>query len=306
MSNELKAIWNHVAEIWNLVVGTAPSGQVITVGQILSVIVLLLTGYFGSKLLGFLVGRRLDKTRLRPDVVHVLKRIVFFAVLIVVFITALGLLGIPLTAFAFATGALAIGIGFGAQNIINNFISGWILMGERPIRIDDFIEFDAWQGTVEQVGNRSTRIRRTDGVHLLVPNSQLLERTVVNWTLVDQSIRTIVRVGVEYGSPVRLVSDLIMQAVAEQQQIKEAPAPAVIFEDFGDNSLVFDAYFWCDVTGEKFLREIRSDIRFRICELFAENDIVVAFPQRDVHLDTKDALEIRVLPTEAPQAEATA
>ena len=306
MSDELKAIWNHVIEIWNFVVGTAASGQVITLGQILSVIVLLLAGYFGSKLLGFLVGRRLDKTKLRPDIVHVLKRIVFFAVMIVVFITALGLLGIPLTAFAFATGALAIGIGFGAQNIINNFISGWILMGERPIRIGDFIEFDAWQGVVEQVGNRSTRIRRTDGVHLLVPNSQLLERTVVNWTLVDQSIRTIVRVGVEYGSPVRLVSDLIMQAVAEQQQIKETPAPAVIFEDFGDNSLVFDAYFWCDVTGEKFLREIRSDIRFRICELFAENDIVVAFPQRDVHLDTKDALEIRVLPAEAPQGEAAA
>ena len=306
MSDELKAIWNHVIEIWNFVVGTAASGQVITLGQILSVIVLLLAGYFGSKLLGFLVGRRLDKTKLRPDIVHVLKRIVFFAVMIVVFITALGLLGIPLTAFAFATGALAIGIGFGAQNIINNFISGWILMGERPIRIGDFIEFDAWQGVVEQVGNRSTRIRRTDGVHLLVPNSQLLERTVVNWTLVDQSIRTIVRVGVEYGSPVRLVSDLIMQAVAEQQQVKETPAPDVIFEDFGDNSLVFDAYFWCDVTGEKFLREIRSDIRFRICELFAENDIVVAFPQRDVHLDTKDALEIRVLPAEAPQGEAAA
>ena len=304
MSDDLKAIWNHVTEIWNFVVATAPSGQVTTVGQIMSVIVLLLAGYFGSKLLGFLVGRRLDKTKLRRDVVHVLKRIVFFAVLIVVFITALGLLGIPLTAFAFATGALAIGIGFGAQNIINNFISGWILMGERPIRIGDFIEFDAWQGVVEQVGNRSTRIRRTDGVHLLVPNSQLLERTVVNWTLVDQSIRTIVRVGVEYGSPVRRVSELIMQAITEQQQIKTTPAPSVVFEDFGDNSLVFDAYFWCDVTGEKLLREIRSDIRFRICELFAENDIVVAFPQRDVHLDTKDALEIRILPADATRAEA--
>lgn len=306
MSGELKTIWNHVTEIWNFVVATAPSGQVVTVGQIVSVIVLLVAGYFGSKLLGFLVGRRLDKTKLRPDVVHVLKRIVFFAVLIVVFITALGLLGIPLTAFAFATGALAIGIGFGAQNIINNFISGWILMGERPIRIDDFIEIDAWQGTVEQVGNRSTRIRRTDGVHLLVPNSQLLERTVVNWTLVDQSIRTIVRVGVEYGSPVRRVSELIMQAVTDQQQVKPAPAPSVVFEDFGDNSLVFDAYFWCDVTGEKLLREIRSDIRFRICELFAENDIVVAFPQRDVHLDTKGALDIRVLPADGQVPSASA
>ena len=287
---------------WNFILTTAPSGQSITVGQGLSVISLLLVGYYGSRLVGFFLGRRLAKTDLRPDVVHIFKRVTFFTILILVFITALGLLGIPLTAFAFATGALAIGIGFGAQNIINNFISGWILMAERPIRIDDFIEIDAWQGTVESVGNRSTRIRRTDGVHLLVPNSQLLERTVVNWTLVDQLIRTTVRVGVEYGSPVRRVSDLIMEAVNKQAQVRTSPSPSVVFEDFGDNSLVFDTHFWCDVTGEKLLREIRSDIRFRICELFEANNIVVAFPQRDVHLDTKNALEIRVLPSDPPAA----
>ena len=289
MLNDLKAIFD-------LDLVTMPSGQVITVGQAVSVLVLLVVGYVGGRLIGFMLGRRLEKTRLRPDVIYILKRMVFFTILVLVVITALGLLGIPLTAFAFATGALAIGIGFGAQNIINNFISGWILMAERPIRIDDFIEIDAWQGIVERVGNRSTRIRRSDGVHLLVPNSQLLERTVVNWTLVDQSIRTTVRVGVEYGSPVRLVSELIMKAVAGQTQVKTTPEPTVVFEDFGDNALIFDAYFWCDVTGEKLLREIRSDIRFRICDLFAENNVIVAFPQRDVHLDTKDALEIRVLP----------
>lgn len=287
---------------WNFILTTAPSGQSITVGQLLSVIALLLIGYYGSRLVGFILGRRLEKTDLRPDVVHIFKRVAFFTILILVFITALGLLGIPLTAFAFATGALAIGIGFGAQNIINNFISGWILMAERPIRIDDFIEIDTWQGTVESVGNRSTRIRRTDGVHLLVPNSQLLERTVVNWTLVDQLIRTTVRVGVEYGSPVRRVSELIMEAVTKQAQVRTSPSPSVVFEDFGDNSLVFDTHFWCDVTGEKLLREIRSDIRFRICELFEANNIIVAFPQRDVHLDTKNALEIRVLPSDAPVA----
>jgi small-conductance mechanosensitive channel len=287
---------------WNFVLTTTPSGQSITLGQVLSVIALLLVGYYGSRLVGFILGRRLAKTDLRPDVVHIFKRVTFFTILILLFITALGLLGIPLTAFAFATGALAIGIGFGAQNIINNFISGWILMAERPIRIDDFIEIDAWQGTVESVGNRSTRIRRTDGVHLLVPNSQLLERTVVNWTLVDQLIRTTVRVGVEYGSPVRRVSELMMEAVTRQAQVRTSPSPSVVFEDFGDNALVFDAHFWCDVTGEKLLREIRSDIRFRICELFEANDIVVAFPQRDVHLDTRSALEIRMLPSDPPAA----
>ncbi len=284
--------------LWNLTLATAPGGQSVTVGQLVSVLVLVLVGYFGSRFLVYLLGRRMGKANMRPDVVHVVKRIVFILFLVVVGLTALSLLGIPLTAFAFATGAIAIGVGFGAQNIINNFISGWILMAERPIRIGDFIEIDNWQGVVEAVGTRSTRIRRTDGVHLLVPNSQLLERTVVNWTLVDKEIRSMVRVGVEYGSPVRLVADLIMQVVTEHPMVKEAPPPAVMFEDFGDNALVFDAYFWCDAGSEKVLREVRSSMRFRIAELFAENDIVVAFPQRDVHLDTSSPLELRMLPGE--------
>lgn len=292
-------------EIWNFVFATAPGGQTISVGQIMSVLALLEAGYYGSKFVGYILGRRLASTKLRPDVIHILKRVVFFSILLLVVVTALSLLGIPLTAFAFATGAIAIGVGFGAQNIINNFISGWILMAERPIRIGDFIEIEAWQGTVESVGNRSTRIRRTDGVHLLVPNSQLLERTVVNWTLVDQEIRTTVRVGVEYGSPLREVSELILQAVIEQNSVKKVPVPNVVFEDFGDNSLVFDAYFWCDVSGEKLLREIRSDIRFRICELFAQNGIVVAFPQRDVHLDSKEPLEIRITPADKGSVRST-
>lgn len=285
----------NVKDLWNFTLATAPSGQTVSIGQILIVLALVIVGYFGSRFLVFLVGRRLGKAQVRADVVHVVKRILLITFLIVIGVTALSLLGIPLTAFAFATGAIAIGVGFGAQNIINNFISGWILMAERPIRIGDFIEIDDTQGVVETVGTRSTRIRRTDGVHLLVPNSQLLERTVVNWTLIDLEIRTTVRVGVEYGSPVKLVAKLIMQAVSEHGLINKAPEPSVIFEDFGDNALIFDTFFWCDAASEKNLREIRSDVRFRICELFAEHDIIVAFPQRDVHLDANGPLEIRML-----------
>ena len=287
-----------VKAFWNFSLATSPSGQSVTVGEVSLVLLLIVVGYYGSRLLVYLLGRRMNKASMQADVVHVIKRVIFIVFLVVVALTALSLLGIPLTAFAFATGAIAIGVGFGAQNIINNFISGWILMAERPIRINDFIEIDNAQGIVEAVGTRSTRIRRTDGVHLLVPNSQLLERTVVNWTLVDREIRTIVRVGVEYGSPVRLVADLILQAVQEHDLIKKTPNPSVVFDDFGDNALIFDAYFWSDVGGEKALRDIRSDVRFRITELFAENGIVVAFPQRDVHLDTSSPLELRMLKDE--------
>ena len=289
-------MWDEIKEIWGFVLATTPDGTTVTIGQIVSVILLVVVGYIGSRLIGYLLGRRLSSTSLRPDIIYILQRIAFFVLIVFVAMTALSLLGIPLTAFAFATGAIAIGVGFGAQNIINNFISGWILMAERPIRIGDFIEIDNTYGAVEIIGNRSTRIRRTDGVHLLVPNSQLLERTVVNWTLIDREVRTTVRVGVAYGSPVVKVAELIMQAVKEQPETKVEPLPSVVFEDFGDSALIFDAYFWCDVGGEKVLREIRSSIRFRITELFEESGITIAFPQRDVHLDVRHPLEVRMTP----------
>jgi len=281
---------------WNYPLIRLSSGIEVTVSQI--VLTLAVVG-FGLALIWFLqrmLGRWMRRSNVEPNVAQTIQRVVFWALLIVLFITALGMLRIPVTALAFISGAVAIGIGFGAQNIINNLISGWILMSERPVRIGDFVELDDRnRGTVETIGNRSTRIRRIDGVHLLVPNSQMLERTVINWTLVDRRFRTTVRVGVVYGSPVRLVEQLLYQAVKEQKEALDDPPPIVVFEDFGDNALVFDVYFWCEAAAERELRMIRSDIRFRIDELCREHDIVIAFPQRDVHLYAKTPIEIRNL-----------
>lgn len=287
-------MWEQAHVIWTLNLVTLPGGGTITVGALVSVLLLLVGGYLLSRWAGALVVRRLSRTKLKPDAVQTIQRIVFYLFLALVSLVALHLLGIPITALAFAMGAIAIGVGFGTQNIINNFISGWILMAERPVRIDDFIEIDNWRGTVERIGNRSTRIRRIDGVHLMVPNSQLLERTVVNWTLVDRAIRSTVRVGVAYGSPIRQVSELILQAVTAQPEVKPEPPPRVIFEDFGDNALVFDAYIWCDLSDDKALFEVRSDIRLRIADLFEAHGIVVAFPQRDVHLDASAPLKVQI------------
>jgi len=176
-------------------------------------------------------------------------------------------------------------------------------MFERPVRIGDFIELDDHKGVVEKIGNRSTRIRRTDGVHILVPNSQLLERKVVNWTLLDFDIRSIVRVGVAYGSPTKQVADLMRQAINEHPNIKKTPEPQIIFDDFGDNALIFDAYFWSEVRGERDQRILRSDVRFRIDELFRENDIVIAFPQRDLHMNTLSPLDIRLVESQRHQSD---
>lgn len=260
-------------------------GQAISILQLIVIPLLVLVAWFAiawsaRRLTDIMQRRTMDAT-----FILVFRRLYYFLMAALLVFTLLSWLNVPLTAFAFVSGALAIGVGFGAQNILNNFISGWILIWERPIRVGDFLELEDVRGTVESINTRSTRIRRIDGVHLLVPNSHLLENTVVNWTLVDRHVRTVVRVGVVYGAPVQQVAALMQQVAEAHGSILPEPPPHVIFEDFGDNALVFDLYFWVDAFGERDLRMVRSDIRFEIERLFREAGIVIAFPQRDVHLD---------------------
>jgi len=260
-------------------------GHTYTAGQVLLVPVLALFGLYFNRKLGALLVRKLTQSEQDRNLILLLERLYFILSYLGLGLVLLSLLSIPLTAFAFVSGAVAIGVGFGAQNIFNNFISGWILMWERPIRIGDFLEIGDVKGSVETINTRSTRIRRVDGVHMLVPNSQLLENTVVNWTLIDRMMRGLVRVGVAYGSDVRKVQKLLYEVIRQDEQIQKEPAPLVIFEDFADSALIFDAYFWVDVSGDRDLRIIKSELRFRIDEAFRTNDIVIAFPQMDVHLD---------------------
>ncbi|MBB1274649.1 MULTISPECIES: mechanosensitive ion channel family protein [Psychromonas] len=257
----------------------------ITLGSILLIPTLLITGIIFTRWIAKLITKRLVSKKTDPNIIHLLLRMFYVIAMAILLITTLDLINVPITAFAFLSGAIAIGFGFGAQNIINNFISGWILMWERPIRIGDFLEVEEAKGVVEEINTRSTRIRRVDGVHLLIPNSKLLENTVINWTLIDTLVRTSVTVGVAYGSPARKVAELIMQATKEQQKIVMTPAPVVTFEDFGDNALMFEVTFWLDSSAEGGLRVMRSNIRFRLEELFEEHNIVVAYPQRDLHID---------------------
>ena len=284
-----------LTKIWHFPLVELAGGGSLTIGQVVLSVLTVLVGWYLSHRVVRIIGRRLNKLRMREDASQTVQRVVFYVLLLVVVATALSMLHVPLTAFAFLSGAVAIGVGFGAQNIINNFISGWILMSERPVRIGDFIEVGGTQGIVEYIGNRSTRIRRVDGVHLLVPNSQILEQPVTNWTLIDRDIRTRVRVGVAYGSPVREVERLVKQAADEHPGVKRAPEPLVIFDDFGDNALVFDLYFWCEANAEGDLRKVRSDIRFRVEELLSEAGITIAFPQRDVHMHQQVPLQVRLL-----------
>lgn len=263
----------------------------LTLGQLLSVVVFAFLGAFLIIWSGKFVRTRLAGKGVNADVIQIVSRAYLVLGFIILGVMALDILGIPLAAFAFISGAIAIGVGFGAQNIINNFISGWILMWERPIRIGDFLEMGDVRGTVESINTRSTCIRRVDGVRLLVPNSYLLENTVTNWTLIDRLVRTSVRVGVAYGSDVALVTALLKQAAEENSEVLKDPEYSVIFDDFGESSLTFELNVWALATAERSLRVIRSELRYRIDQLFRQNAVVISFPQRDVHLDGSIVIE---------------
>jgi len=274
-----------IKTILNMTIFAFGDGDGVTVLQIAIALLALIFGLWLARWAERAACSRLERNKVDPNVVQLVRRL-FNVVIIAIFaITTLDLLGIPLTAFAFITGAIAIGVGFGAQNVINNFISGWILMWERPIRIGDFIELASMLGTVEAINTRFTRVRRVDGVRMMVPNSQLLENTVINWTIVDRKLRSQVRVGVQYGSDVEKVKRLLDDILAQHPDILKDPVPFAIFDDFGDSALIFDAYFWIESTSERNLRGVRSALRFQIDKLFKENDIVIAFPQRDIHVD---------------------
>lgn len=276
-------------EIMNKPLISLKEGTSINLWQLLLALVFIVVAWLVSRFVAKFIGRKILKMmNISDDNVIIIQRLVFFVMLGIIVITVLSFLNVPLTAFAFISGAVAIGVGFGAKNVMDNFISGWILMSERPVRINDVVEMEDQLGRVIQVGNRSTMIRRIDGAHLVIPNSTLLQSNLINWTLVDPNIRNSVKVGVAYGSDVEKVRDILMQIMQDSDSVLKDPEPIVIFEDFGDSALVFEIWYWAQINTIRELRKIRSDLRFEIDKRFRENDIVIAFPQRDVHLHFAD------------------
>jgi small-conductance mechanosensitive channel len=282
-------------DVWGYEI-TAVDDSPITVGSLVLACFLFGVGLWAARR-GSNVVARVSQERLKLDAgaAHALQTLSFYALLLAFALLALRAIHFPLTAFTVLGGALAIGVGFGSQNVMNNFISGLIIMLERPVRARDVVEVDGNHGTIENIGARSTQIRSTDGRHIVVPNSFFLESNVVNWTLSDELVRAKVSVGVIYGSPTRLVEELIQRVVDEEERVLKRPEPIIVFEEFGDNSLNFDVYFWVKARSPMQMRQVQSQLRFRIDDLFREHDLVIAFPQRDVHLDSVAPIEVRVL-----------
>jgi small-conductance mechanosensitive channel len=283
-----------VATVWNYEL-TSVDDRPITVRKIATGLVLLLLGVYASRQLSRLIGKRiLPRLGLNSGVATAVQSVSFYLLVTCFAFMSLELINIPLTVFTFLGGAMAIGIGFGSQNILNNFISGLILLAEQPIRVGDLVDINGLCGNVEKIGARSTRVKTGTNLEIIVPNSKFLQDNVTNWTLSDTRMRTVVRVGVAYGSPTSDVDRLLRAAVATCSSALPTPEPIVLFSDFGDNSLMFEVHFWTDVRSMMQARKAESELRHAIDQLMREANITIAFPQRDIHLDTLKPLEVHV------------
>lgn len=297
----MKKIWNielYVAEETAIAEGTKivkPVG--VTLGKVLQALVILVVGWWLARRLikpvRWIVIRRFKK---HESYAHQVSKIFLLILFVGVLVFSLVSVNIPLAVFAFLGGALAIGIGFGAQNLINNFISGLILLFDRSISVGDIVEVDGQGGKVTAINMRSSHIKRFDGVELLVPNSQFLQQKVTNWTLSDKRMRYSIAVGVAYGSPTRQVSQVILDTVEGHEMVLKDPPVAVLFDDFADSALIFTVFFWLDLISVRDNRAIVSEIRHRIAEAFARAGIVIAFPQRDVHIDAQSPISVKIIP----------
>jgi small-conductance mechanosensitive channel len=300
LGKKLLAVGDRAKDVWNFELWVIDD-RAMTVRKIMIALLILVLGLFAVRcFIRVMRNRLLPRMNLEASSAAAFEKAVYYLGFLLVVLFALRMVNIPLTAFTFLGGAIAIGVGFGAQNLINNFISGFIIMGERPIKIGDLIEMEGNTAVVEDIGARCTRIRTAGNIHILVPNSSFLEKNITNRTLSDKMVRASVTLGAAYGSPVREVRRLMIEAALDHGNILKRPEPFVLFSEFGDNSLVFDLYFWITISRIMDQRIIESDIRFRIDKLFREAGIVIAFPQRDVHLDMTRPLECKILNPSGP------
>ena len=205
-----------------------------------------------------------------------------FFLITVGFILALLVSGIPIDRITIIIGALSVGIGFGLQSIVNNLISGMILIFERPIQTGDLVELQQHTGFVKDIGIRSSVIRTYDGAEVIVPNGNLVSQEVINWTLSNRQRRVEMRVGVAYGSDVSEVTEVIMKVLREHPKVENYPAPAVLLDGFGENSIDFRCLIWT-VDIDNWLT-IKSQLSTSIYNALNESGITIPFPQRDLHV----------------------
>ena len=281
MNETLQAIWGFIVRAWTI---ELLGPDTVTIGGILLLVFLFASVIIVERFLQRLLIRRfLSTTRLQPSLQFGLSRIIGYMLIAIGFYGAFQAVGFDLSSLAIIAASLGVGVGFGLQNIINNFVSGIIILAERPISIGDRIDVAGVAGRVTKIQLRSTTVVTNDNITMIVPNADFISNTVTNWSHGDPKVRIRVPVGVAYGSDLKLLQRLLLEAAEEHPKALRDPSPVVLFTEFGDSSLNFELGVW---TQEMTATPIHftSQMNFIIEQKLRENDIEIPFPQRDLHV----------------------
>ena len=267
----------------------------ITVGLVLAAVAIL----YGAFVVSWAVQTVFMEEVLRRRHVELgvrmsMARLVHYVLILVGFMIALSALGFDLKNITILGGALGIGIGFGLQTVVSNFVCGLILLFERPLKVGDVIELGDQRGKVKKLGLRATVVETFDQAEVVVPNNDLISNQVINWTLADRRMRLTVPVGVAYGSDIALVMKTLAEIAEENATVLKDPAPQILFATLGASSLDFDFRVWiADYTDR---RQVQSELLLEIDRRFRELDIEIPFPQTDLHVRSMDSAEAGPLP----------
>jgi small-conductance mechanosensitive channel len=230
---------------------------------------------------------RIDKTsRLNKGSFRSIAKIVHYVSVIIGSAIILQTSGFDLGAFTMIAGAVGIGLGFGLQTIVNNFFSGIIILFERPIKVGDRIEVGNVQGDVRDISIRATTVVTNDNIAIIVPNSEFISSTVVNWSFTDNNVRFKFSIGASYESDPHKIKEILLEVADQHKGILKNPPPTVRFDSFGDSSLDFVLIAWtqdyCHRPGA-----LRSEVNFAIWDAFKKHNIQIPFPQRDIHIKSQ-------------------
>jgi small-conductance mechanosensitive channel len=246
---------------------------------VLFILLIYLSGKLRTLVADRLLTGKIADIGIRHAMAAIMRYVVIFVGSLIIFQTA----GIDLTTLNVLAGAIGIGVGFGLQNIVSNFISGLIILFERPIKVGDRIEVGNIEGDVVRIKGRSTTVVTNDNIAIIVPNSRFISENVVNWSHTDRTVRFRVPVSVAHDSDVRLVERLLMEVAAENPDVLKRPAPGVRFMEFGDSGLLFELRVWSMTLIQK-KGLLVSSLNFGIIEKFRQHGIEIPFPQRELHI----------------------
>lgn len=247
------------------------------------IISILLLLFIAKKAKQLLVNKILSRTKVEEGIRQSIGTIVRYTIIVLGLIIIFQSAGLNLSALGVVAGALGVGIGFGLQNITNNFISGLIILFERPIKIGDRVEVGETTGDVVRIAARATTIITNDNISIIIPNSEFISNQVINWSHNNRMIRFRIPVGVSYNEDPDKIKELLLKVAAQHEGVLKSPAPSIMFREFGDSSLNFEMWVWT-IKYTSRPEVLKSDLYYSIFSLFKEHKVEIPFPQRDLHV----------------------